>query len=71
MDWREREGLTSVPTHESTGMGTYDQFLSTVLLSTTALGAVVPKQLQRGNKHFNILDKKPHLWFPITNVKPV
>lgn len=43
MDWRARKGLTSVPTHESTGKGTQDPFLSTALLSATALGAVVPK----------------------------
>lgn len=49
-DWRERESLTSVLTHESMAIGTHDPFLSTALLSATALGAVVPKQ--RGNKHF-------------------
>lgn len=42
MDWRAREGLTSVPAHESTGMETHDPFLSTALLSATALGTVVP-----------------------------
>lgn len=49
-NWRERESLTSVPSHESMGIGTHDPFLSTALLSATALDAVVPKQ--RGNKHF-------------------
>lgn len=33
-------------------MGTHGPFLNTSLLSATALGAVAPKQLQRGNEHF-------------------
>lgn len=73
---REREASTSVPTHDSTGMGTHDPFLSTAPVcygfghSCSHATNFPQSNCKQEINIFTILTKKAHLWFQITHVKP-
>lgn len=76
MDWRAREGLPSVPTHESTlcahqGWEHMTPFSAQHSCLLQLWVQLFPSNYKEEINTLNILAKKPHLWFQITNVKPV